>query len=85
MNSASRMCLLFLLFLLAFSVLSDMVDPRAACSRIGRYYKQGCSGLTAELLGKRWKAVNNSILHYSFRLFFHSKSYNISLMDACIH
>ena len=47
-----------LLLVAVQSSLQDVVSTSAACARIGKYYDQGCSGLTAELLGKSWKAVS---------------------------
>jgi len=43
---------ILLLFVAVQISLQDVVDPHLACAEMGKYYGQGCSGLTAKLLGK---------------------------------
>jgi len=56
----SHACFFVVAFLsfVAFS-LQDTVDTYEACSKLGKRYPQGCSGLTAELLGKPWQRADD--------------------------
>ena len=66
---------ILLLFVAVQISLQDVVDPHLACAEMGKYYGQGCSGLTAKLLGKPWKKVS---LNLGIIFSYYTRSLHIS-------
>uniref|UniRef100_A0A914WH52 NlpC/P60 domain-containing protein n=1 Tax=Plectus sambesii TaxID=2011161 RepID=A0A914WH52_9BILA len=51
--------IIFIVFALAIvPSYQDVVSASDACNQIGEYYRQGCSGLVAALLGRSWKQAS---------------------------